>query len=107
MLTGKGEMRWWWSDSNESKTRYDENRPWFLMPPRPLTHFEIQKYCQSEPKFNGAYPRNNLPKIKDGANVINLDEYESIETHWIALYVNGNNMIYCDCFGVELIPKEI
>ena len=33
---------------------------------------------------------NNLRKIKDGAYVIILDEYQSIRTHWIALYVNGN-----------------
>ena len=30
------------------------------MPSHPLTNFEIQKYCQDEPKFNGAYSRNNL-----------------------------------------------
>ena len=36
------------------------------------------------------YKRNNLLKIKDGAYVIILDEYKSIRTHWIALYVNGN-----------------
>ena len=37
------------------------------MPPHPLENFEIQKYYQNEPKFNGAYLRNNLSKIKDGA----------------------------------------
>ena len=53
------------------------------------------------------YSRNNLPEIKDGAYVINLDEFKSIGTHWIALYVNGNNMTYFDSFGVEHISKEI
>ena len=48
----------------------------FLMPPQPLTNFEIQKYYQNQPKFNGVYSRNNLPKIKDGTFVINLDEYK-------------------------------
>ena len=82
------------------------------MSPHPL-NFEIQKYFQNEPKFNGVYSRNNLPKIKDGAYVINLDEFESIGTHWIALYLNGNNKrasydtIYFDSFGVEHILKEI
>ena len=66
------------------------------MPPYPLTNIEIQKYYQNQPKFNGVYSRNNLPKIKDGAYVINLDEYESIETHWIALYVDGNKIIYIE-----------
>ena len=74
------------------------------MPPHPL-NFPIQKYYQNEHKFNGVYSRNNLPKIKDEAYVINLDKFKSIGTHWIALYVNGNNIIYLGSFGVEYIPK--
>ena len=77
------------------------------MPPHPLTNFEIQKYYHNEPEFNGVYTRKNLPKIKDGAYVINLDEFKSIGTHWIPLYVNAENVIYFDSFGVEHIPKEI
>ena len=45
------------------------------MPPHPLTNFEIQKYYQNEPKFNGVCSRNNLSKILDGAYIIHLDEY--------------------------------
>ena len=63
------------------------------MPPHPLTNFETQKYYQNESKFNGVYWRNNLPKINDGTYVINLHEFKSIGTHWIALYVNGNNIM--------------
>ena len=51
----------------------------------PLNSFKIQKYYQFERRFDGLYSRNNLPKIKYGAYVINLYEYESIGTHWIAL----------------------
>ena len=36
------------------------------MLPHRLANFEIKKYYQKEPKFNGVYSRNNLPKIKDG-----------------------------------------
>ena len=50
---------------------------------------------------------NNLSKIKDGAYIINLDEYESIRTHWVALYVNAKNVTYFDSFGVEYIPKKL
>ena len=57
-------------------------------------------------RFNGVYSRDNLPKIKDGAYAINLDEYSDIGTHWVALYVQ-NNVTYFDSFGVEHIPKEI
>ena len=77
------------------------------MTPHPLKNFEMQKYYQNKPNFNGVYSRNNLPKIKVGADVINADEYESIETHWIALYVNNNNVTYFHSFGVENISKEI
>ena len=51
------------------------------MPPHPITNFEIQKYYQNKPRFNGVYSRDNLPK-----------------TNWIALYVANNNVIYFDSF---------
>ena len=65
------------------------------------------KFYQNEPRFNGVYSRNNLPKIKDGAYIINLDEYSNIRTHWIALYANNNSVTYFDSFDVEHIPNEI
>ena len=78
------------------------------MPPHHLTNFEIQKYYQNEPRFNGVYSRDNLPeKIKDGEYIITLDEYSDIETHWIALYALNNNVTYFDSFGVEHIPKKL
>ena len=70
------------------------------MLPHPLTNFAIQKYFQNEPKFHGVYSRNNLPKIKDRAYVINFNDVKSMGTHSIALYVNGNNVIYFVSFGV-------
>ena len=79
----------------------------FLMPPHPLTNFEIQKYYQNEPRFNGVFSRNNLPKkIKDGAYVINLDEYADVGTHWIALFCRIE-IFYFNSFGVEHVPEEI
>ena len=64
------------------------------MLPHPLTNFEIQKYDRNQLRFNGVYSRNNLPKIKDGAYVINHDEYKSPGIHWTAWYVNGDNITY-------------
>ena len=43
----------------------------------------------------------------DGACIRNLDEYESVGTHWIASYLNAENVAYFDSFGVEHIPKFI
>ena len=56
-----------------------------------------------------AFIQENLPKtIKNGAYVINLDEYADVGTHWNALYVKNNEeVVYFDSFGVEYIPKEI
>ena len=42
--------------------------------------------------------------MKDGAYVMNPDEYKSVAAHWIALHVNGNNVIYFDSFA---LIKEI
>ena len=79
-----------------------------LTPPHSLTNFEIQKYYQNEPRFNGVFSRDNLPKkIKDGAYVINLDEYADVGTHWIALFCNRSEIVYFDSFGVEHVPEEI
>ena len=78
------------------------------MTPHPLTNFEIQAYYQNEPRFIGVYSKDNLPdKMKDGAYVINLDEYSDIRTHWIALYVYNKTVTYFDSFGIEHIPKEV
>ena len=77
------------------------------MLPHPLTNFEIQMYYQKNAGFNGLLWTNKLPEIKDGEFVINFDEYRSMWTHWIALYVNGDNASYFDMFWVVYIPKEI
>ena len=77
------------------------------MPPHPLTNFEIINYYKNEPRFNGVYSRNTLPKIKNGAYVVNLDQYADSGTHWIGLYLKNNEAIYYDSFGAEYVPKEI
>ena len=78
------------------------------MPPHPLTNFEIQKYDQNEPRFNGVYCRNNLPeKKKDGTYVINLDEYAGIGTHWVALFCDRSEIVYFDSYHVEHVLEEI
>ena len=82
---------------------------------------KYKNIIKNEPRFNGVFSRDNLPKIKDGTYVINLDKYSDIGTHWVALYVhnnnnnknnnnnnnNNNNGTYFDSFGVEHITKEI
>ena len=80
----------------------------FFMSPHPLTNLEMQGYYQNEPRFNGVSSRDKLPqKIKDGAYVINLDEYGDVGTHWIALFCNRSEIAYFDSFGVEHVPEEI
>ena len=68
----------------------------------PLTNFEIQKYYQNEPKFNEAFSRNILTKIKDDVYVINLDENKSIGAHWITLYVNGDNITFLTALELNI-----
>ena len=77
------------------------------MPPLPLINVELQKYDQNESRFNGVYSRDNLQKITNGEYITNFDEYSDIGTHWVALYLQNNDVTYFDFFGVEHIPKEI
>ena len=46
-------------------------------------------------------------KKKDGTYIINLDGYSDIGTHWVALWVDNNDVTYFDSFAVKHIPKEI
>ena len=46
-------------------------------------------------------------KIKDGAYVINLDEYADVGTHWIDLFCNRNQFVSFNKFGDENVPEEI
>ena len=108
MLAGRGVVR---TGGGRIRVGYGSKRSSFkkeLIPPHSLINFEIQKYYQSEPRFNGVYSRDNLhDKVKYGPYVINLDQHSDLGTHWIALYILNNEVIYFDSFGVEHIPKEI
>ena len=73
-----------------------------------LTNFEIQKYYENEPRFNGVFSRDNVPKkIKDRTYKINFDEYADVGTHCIALFCNTSEIVYFDSFDVEHVPEEI
>ena len=70
------------------------------MLPGLLNNFKIQRYY-------GVYSINNSPEIKDKPHVINIDEFQSIVTHSNTLYLNGNNVIYFDSFGIQYVSNEI
>ena len=78
-----------------------------LIPPHPLTNFQIQKYYQINLDLMEFILEIIYLKIKDGEYVINFDEYSDIRTHWIDLYAINNHVTYFDSFHVEHIPKEI
>ena len=104
LLTGKGTVK-----AGERTIRAGPGiKKKYLRPPHPLTNFEIEEYYENDPRFIGVYSRDNLPKtIKNGSDIINLDEYADVCTHWVALYVKNNEVIYFDSFGVEHVSKEI
>ena len=76
MLAGKGIVRtgYWNKKGTEMLRACYGSKKNILIPPHPLTNFEIQKYCQNETRFNGVFSRDNLPnKTKDGAYIISLE----------------------------------
>ena len=70
------------------------------MPLHPLTNFEIKEYYENESRFK---------TTKNGAYMVNLQDYLSPGTHWVSPHIDNevNEVIYCDSFGVEHVPKEI
>ena len=50
---------------------------------------------------------NNLPGIKDGSYVINLDDKKSKVTYWVSLFIERNTAICLYSFGIEYISLEI
>ena len=58
-------------------------------------------YFNDEPRFN------SLPRIKDGAYVINLYHKSSKGTHSVSLFVDKNIAIYFDSFWIEYIPQDV
>ena len=103
-MSGKGNVR-----AGEETIRAGEViRKKALMSPHPLTNYEIKNYNKNQPRSNSVYSRDNLPKtIKNGAYVINLNEYEDVGIHWVALHVKNNEITYFDSFGVEHVSNEI
>ena len=80
----------------------------FLIPPHPLTNFEIQMYNQNEARLNGVFWTDNLPnKIKDGAYIINLEKYPDAGTHWIILFCKNNEIFYFHIFELNMFLKKL
>ena len=72
-----------------------------------MTNFEIKEYYENEPRLNGVYSRDNLPKtIKNRSYVINLDEYADVGTHWIALYVKNYEAICFDSLVLNMFLRK-
>ena len=85
----------------------NQSKPEFLMLPHSLTNFEIQKYYQKKPRFNGAYLRNKLPKIKDETYLLNYDKYEFIGTYGIALYVMVIRSYISTALELNIFQKKL
>ena len=48
-----------------------------------------------------------MPKIEDGAYVINLDNKNSKGKHWVSLFIHKNVAIYFPSFGIDDISQEV
>ena len=53
------------------------------------------------------FVRNNLPRIKDGAYVINLYDKQIKGKHWISLFTDRNTAVCFDSFGLEYNLEDV
>ena len=73
----------------------------------PLNNIEIINYFNYEPIFNRTFSRNNLPRIKDRAYIINLEDKNNKGTHWVSFFINKITAVYFDSFGIEYVSQEV
>ena len=57
------------------------------------------KYFNYEARFNDVFPRDNLPKIKDGAYVVNLGDKQSKGKNWVSLFIGRKIIVHFGSFG--------
>ena len=106
---------WWhmsitFNDENSVRRYYKSkilHEKRFLVPLLPFSNIETTKYFNYEPKFNGDFSRDNLPRIKHGVYVINLDDKHPKVTHWVSLFIDRNTAVYFDSFVIEYIPQKV
>ena len=72
----------------------------FLVSIHPSRIIKVSRYLNRESRFNGVSSINNLPRIKDAANVINLDDKKSKGTHRVSLFFDKNTAVYFDTFRI-------
>ena len=72
-----------------------------------LNNIQITKYFNYEPRFNGVFERDNLPRIKGRVYVINLDNKQSEGTYCVSLFIDKHAALYFDSFGIEYFPQEV
>ena len=75
-----------------------------------LTNFDLQHLCSQFDiplHFIGfKEDLNHLPKLENGAYIINLDRTRSKGTHWVCFCKHGSTIMYYDSFG-ENAPVEV
>ena len=50
------------------------------------------KYINYEPRFISVFSGDNLPRMKDGAYVMNLDDRKIKGTHWASLFLTETKL---------------
>ncbi len=73
-----------------------------------LTNFDIEEICNEyKIKLIKVCAKDELNgKPKNGGYIINLDNHDSIGSHWVAFYVRDTNATYFDSFGA-VPPYEV
>ena len=70
-----------------------------------LNNIEITNYSNDEPRLNGIFSRNNLPRIKNEVYQITRDDKNDKGIHWVPFFIHKNVAICFDVFGIEYIPQ--
>ena len=79
----------------------------FLVQLHPLNDTKITNYFNDEPRFNGAFSRKNLFRIRNGAHDLNLDDKNNKGTHSVSLLIDKSTVVSFDSLRIEHIAQEV
>jgi len=66
--------------------------------------FELQKTLASVDNFIGVFSIDTIPNVGSGKMVINIDSSNLPGTHWVALHITKQYIIYFDSLAHPILP---
>ena len=73
-----------------------------------MSNLKIDDILKNNVNYIGTYSKDNVPILKNNqSTIINLQDSDKKEGHWVSYKRVGNEIFYFDSYGVAFIPYII